>query len=140
MIIQMGDGTLKSGAPHFIMGMVDVRDVALAHIKAGFTTTASGRHVTVAETRSFLDMANILRDGFGDAYPFPKAYIPKFLMWILGPFLGFSWHYIRHNVGIPIAFDNSYVKTDLNLTFRPLKETLHDQFQQLLDDGLITKK
>ena len=42
---QYGDGTMKMGAPRFGMGCVDVRDVADAHFKAGFTPEAKGRYI-----------------------------------------------------------------------------------------------
>ena len=45
-MIQFGDGTYKNGAPDIgAHPVADVRDVASAHIKAGFTPKASGRHI-----------------------------------------------------------------------------------------------
>ena len=43
--LQLGDGTMKSGAPPFEVGMVDVRDVADAHIRAAYISKAAGRHI-----------------------------------------------------------------------------------------------
>ena len=63
---QLGDGTGKLGVPKIMMGMVDVRDVAQAHIKAGFTPTASGRHILAATEVSLLEISKILRSHFGD--------------------------------------------------------------------------
>ena len=37
MMKQYGDGTLKSGVPRWGFGIVDVRDLAEAHYRAGFT-------------------------------------------------------------------------------------------------------
>ena len=79
IMMEYGDGTYKSGVPDMWMPVVDVRDVATAHIKAGFTPNASGRHLVVSQEATLLDIANILRKHFGDAYPFPKRVAPKFL-------------------------------------------------------------
>ena len=93
------DGTLKMGVPELYFGVVDVRDVALAHIKAGFTPHASGRHITNSETLSMLDMGTALRGEFGDRYPFPTRELPKALLWVAGPFQGLARKFVARNVG-----------------------------------------
>lgn len=42
---QFGDGSMKSGCPKLSLGVVNVRYVAEAHIKAAFTSTAKGRYL-----------------------------------------------------------------------------------------------
>lgn len=137
-VIQLADGTFKSGAPELWFGIVDVRDVAKAHIKAGFTPEAKGRYITCNETATFMDMANILKAQFGTKYPFPKRKAPKFLMWLVAPQAGLTRKFVCKNVGIPIKIDNSKSKSELDMEYIPLKQTLLDQFQQLLDDHLVT--
>jgi len=66
-------------------GIVDVRDAAAAHIKAGYTPEASGRHIIVSGEATLLDLANMLRKHFGDDYPFPRKQVPKFLFWLISP-------------------------------------------------------
>lgn len=134
---QIGDGTGKLGVPKIMMGMVDVRDVARAHIKAGFTPTASGRHILAATEVSLLEISKILREHFGDAYPFPKKEVPKFMVWLTAPMIGLTREFVKKNVGYPIKFDNSYSKKDLGLEYRPVDETLIEHFQQIIDDKLI---
>lgn len=137
-IIQLTDGTFKSGAPDLWFGIVDVRDVAKAHIKAGFTPEANGRYITSNEMATFLDMGNILKAGFGDKYPFPKRKAPKSLMWLVAPKVGVTRKFVCKNVGIPLKIDNSKSKSELQMEYIPLKQTLHDQFQQLLDDHFVS--
>ena len=139
IMIEFGDGTYKSGVPQLWMGMVDVRDVATAHIKAGFTPEASGRHIVVSDEATLLDIANILRKHFGDEYPFPRRPVPKFLYWLVAPMYGSTRKAVSRNVGIPIKFDNSYSKTDLNMSYLPIEQTIKEHFQQILDDGLLNK-
>jgi nucleoside-diphosphate-sugar epimerase len=84
-MIEFGNGKYKSGVPELWNSIVDVRDVATAHIKAGFKPDASGRHIIVSKEATLLDIANILRKHFGDAYPFPKREAPKILFWLIAP-------------------------------------------------------
>ncbi len=138
-MIQFGDGTYKNGAPDMSMPIVDVRDVASAHISAGFTPKASGRHIISNGEATVLDLANILRRHFGDAYPFPRKQVPKFLFWLLAPRLGFTRKYVSRNVGYHVKFDNSYSKADLGMSYIPIEQTVKEHFQQILDDGLLDK-
>jgi len=138
-MIEFGDGTYKRGVPDLWNGIVDVRDVAKAHIKAGFTSEASGRHIIVNKELSLLDIANIIRNHFSDDYPLPKSTAPKFLFWLIAPMMGYSRKYVTKNVGIKIKFDNSYSKKDLSISYIPIEETIKDHFQQILDDGLLPK-
>ena len=53
-IKQLGDGTSKAGCPKFEIGMVDVRDVADAHVNAAYIDNVNGRHIVYNEVISFL--------------------------------------------------------------------------------------
>jgi len=139
IMIQFGDGTNKTGAPALWNGIVDVRDVASAHIKAGYTPEASGRHIIVGEVASLLDIANILHKHFGDSYPFPRRQAPKPVFWLLAPIFGLTRKYVSRNTGIQIKFDNSYSKEKLGVSYIPIDQTVKEHFQQILDDGLVDK-
>ena len=138
-MIEFGRGTYKSGVPELWTGIVDVRDVATAHIKAGFTSEASGRHIIVNKEATLLDIANILRKHFGDDFPFPRRQAPKILFWLIAPMMGYTRKYVSKNVGIKVKFDNSYSKKDLSISYIPIEETIKDHFKQIIDDGLLTK-
>ena len=138
-MIQFGDGTYRMGLPELWNGIVDVRDVASAHIKAGYSPKASGRHIIVSGEVTLLDIANILRKHFGEDYPFPRKQVPKFLFWLIAPMRGFTRKYASRNAGIQIKFDNSYSKADLGISYIPLEKTVKDHFQQIIDDGLLEK-
>lgn len=140
LIKQLGDGTMKMGVPNYQMGVVDVRDVAEAHLAAGFTPNAQGRHITSGYNTNFPQMAEILRAHFGEAYPFPKSVLPKALIWLVGPLLDSSMtrKIIAKNVGVPFGVDNSKSIQKLGLTYRPLATSLTDMFQQLIDYDVVT--
>ncbi|MTI32064.1 SDR family oxidoreductase [Xanthovirga aplysinae] len=133
----MGSGKFRMGLPHLCFGIVDVRDVAKAHLQAGFLPQASGRHITVAESMATLEMASLLGKTFGDKYSLPKSYLPKFLIYLFGPLQGFTWKYVKRNVGYSLNFDNSYSKKDLQMEYLPVEQTLVEHLRQLERDGLL---
>ncbi len=139
LIKQLGDGTMKSGVPNYGVGLVDVRDVAAAHMAAGFTPSAQGRYITSGHNTNFPELAKILRAQFGDAYPFPRSILPKPLVWLLGPLLdsSLSRKTIARNVGVPFRADNSKGVRELGLTYRSVTTTITDMFQQLIDSGIV---
>ena len=129
------NGKYKRGVPNLHFGIVDVRDVARAHILAALNEQASGRNICVGTTASILDMANILRAKYPN-YPLPKSTVPKFLFYVVGPMMGFSWKYVSRNIGIKIRFDN-WKSIKMGVTYRPLETTLSDHAEQLISDKLI---
>lgn len=136
---QMGDGTLKMGAPNVGVGVVDVRDLAVAHMRAGLTPEAEGRHIISAHNTSILKMAKALHKNFGSEYPIPNKAIPKWLLMLVGPMVNkaLSRKYIRNNVDVEWKADNSKSKSALNMEYRPLENTMTDAFQSLIDADII---
>lgn len=142
LIRQLGDGTMKTGAPNWGVGVVDVRDLAEAHFRAAVTLSAKGRHITSGHNTAFPEMANVLRQHFGDAYPFPKKALPKLLVWLVGPIMdaGLTRKMVSLNVNRPWRADNSKSVRELGVTYRPLEESMVDFFQQMIDSGMVAPK
>lgn len=138
LMIKLGTGKFKSGVPSGKMSFVDVRDVARAHILAGFTHTASGRHICAPHEKTFLELADAIRSRYPDL-PLPNRYVPKWLFSLMAPFFGFSLKYVKRNVGYDIRLDNSYIQSDLGMSFLPFEKTITDHFEQLMNDGIIKK-
>ena len=136
IMIQLATGKFKTGVPSGNMSFVDVRDVAKAHILAGFTPNASGRHICTSADKSFLDLANVIRADYPE-FPLPKKFVPKWLFGLIAPMVGFTRKYVKLNVGFDLVMDNSYIKKDLGMEFIPFKQTIADHFKQLLADGII---
>lgn len=138
----LGGGEMKMGAPRMGVGLVDVRDVAEAHFKAGFTPAAKGRYITSAHSTDLLEMGKVLLPKYGDKFPLPTKALPKWLLMVVGPFTNklFTRPFIRKNVDVPWNADNSKIKKELGMTFRPMKETMEDAFQNLIDEGILKAK
>lgn len=134
-----GDGSMKSGVPDLAMGMVDVRDVADAHLAAAFTPSASGRYIVSGHDSTFPELVAILRERYGDAYPLPKRTMPKWLVWLVGPLVDDSVtrKFVSRNVGLPFHADHGKSVRELGMTYRPLAESITEMFQQMVDAGVI---
>ena len=89
MMIQFLNGSFRTGVPRLWLGLVDVRDVANAHIRAALSPEASDRYIVVAESLRMLDIARCMRvSEFGIADKLPRRVVPKALMWLIAPFVG----------------------------------------------------
>ncbi|MCW2787596.1 MAG: dependent epimerase/dehydratase family protein [Marmoricola sp.] len=131
------DFTLATGAPAMELGVVDVRDVARAHIAAGFTPTAHGRYITNSESMSMLQIGKALRAKFGYRPSFPLFEAPKAMIKLAAPVAGLTRKYVELNVGYPLRFDNSRTVTELGIDFRPARDSVVEHFQQMIDDGMV---
>ena len=120
----------------------DVRDVADAHYNAGYNPEAKAGISHLLTILTFLKWVMVLLPKYGDKYPLPKKALPKWLLMVVGPMVNklFSRRFIRNNVNIPWNADNSKIKKELGIHFRPMKETMEDSFQQLIDEGTLPKK
>jgi len=139
---QFGDGTMKTGVPHFELGAVDVRDIAQAHFKAAFNPKANGRYVASAHNTSFFEMAQTLNEKYGNEFPLPKKVLPKWLIWLVGPILnkGMTRKMVSLNMGLPFRADNSKIQKDLGINFRPLGITMNEFFSQLVEANYFKRK
>ncbi|WP_334120252.1 SDR family oxidoreductase [Limnobacter sp.] len=136
----LGSGRQRTGVPMLEFGIVDVREVANAHILAGLNPKAEGRFILSAHTASLLQMAIVLRASYPE-YPLPARQLPKFLVKLVAPIAaGVSREFVQKNVGYALRFDNSRSKDVLGVQYRPLTETLCDHFQQMIDDGLLKRR
>ena len=121
--------------------LVDVRDVAKAHVAAAYKPDVKGRHILCRQCGGFLDCATILSKEF-PKYPVPTSKVPKLLLLLLGPWLDemLARKYVWNNVDVMMKCDNTKSKNELGIEYLPLEKTLVDMFQQAIDEGMIPKK
>lgn len=137
LVKQFGDGTLKSGAPRFGMGCVDVRDLAFAQVAAAYLPQAKGRHIVSGHESDLFEMAQTLVPKFGQQFPLPKKPMPKWLVWLVAPLVNkaMTRKMVSLNVNVPWRADNSKSTSELGVTYRPLETTLNEMFQQMIDNS-----
>jgi nucleoside-diphosphate-sugar epimerase len=136
-MLDMVNGKNKMGVPVLEFGMVDVRDIAKAHIKGAKLEKANGRNILVNTSITMLEFADILRNKYGDTYPLPKSLLPKFMLYLVGWTQGISWDFVSKNVGYPLKFDHSKSVKELGMDYIPIEETLCDHLEQLKEFGLV---
>ncbi|MES2935762.1 MAG: NAD-dependent epimerase/dehydratase family protein [Pseudomonadota bacterium] len=138
MVIQFLKGSFRTGVPRLWLGVVDVRDVALAHVKAALLPAASKRYIVVGQNARLLEMAAVMRvDEHGIKNKLPTGEAPKALMWLIGPLVGLQRSFVARNVGHPLFFNNSRSKSELGIDYRSLDVTFNDHIEQIVRDGLL---
>jgi nucleoside-diphosphate-sugar epimerase len=130
------NGKFKTGVPDLYFGIVDVRDVAKAHILAATREKASGRHLLVGNVAPIAELARLLKEQY-PSRPIPSSTLPKFMLYLVGPFMGFSWRFLKLNYGIPFKVDHSWSIEDLGIEYTPLKTTLIDHAEQMIYDKIV---
>lgn len=139
IVRMLGNGAMKSGAPRLGLGVVDVRDLAHAHLAAGALPDAEGRHIVSGHDTDLLEVAQAIHGTFAPDYPVPARALPKWLVWLLGPTQGISRRFVARNVNVPWRADNTKSKRALGATYRPLKETAQEMFAQMIEAGAFRK-
>ena len=129
--------------PNMYFTTCDVRDVAKAHIQAMENADAAGnRHIiaTTVEANSIKEYADILAAEFGSkGYSVPTMVAPNFLIRMYALF-DKSVRMITPSLGIKYNFDNSRMKNVLKIEPVPLKNTLVDMANSMIEKGFIGKK
>lgn len=138
----LGDGTLKIGVPQWGMGVVDVRDVAEAHFRAGFYPNAQGRYIISAHNTDLSEIAKILYKNFGHKYSIPNRILPKWAVFLVGPFLNphLTRRTIKNNVNISWTADHSKSIKDLEIHYAPLETSINDFFHQLEENHYFSER
>lgn len=139
---QLADGSLSTGVPRVGIGISDIRDVAEAHYQAGFKPNASGRNIVSGHNTNMLEMARLVHEKFGDQYKVPHSLAPKWLLYLVGPMVNkvITWKFVKNNVDVEWKANNSKSIKELDITYRPLEETLSDTFEQAIQQGIVKPK
>ncbi len=118
------------GAPNLSFTVVDVRDVARAHIEAAQRPAASGRYILAREAMySFLEMSQIIRPIHRRKYLIPTWQVPDAAVRLLGPRFGLTQDFISKHLGIRFRVDNARSIAELGIAYRPVEATLRDHYR-----------
>lgn len=131
VVQQMISGRMRLGAPRIALTVVDVREVAYAHLAAAFLPGAEGRHLVAAESTDIVDLARRLLPAYGARYPLPRRAMPKALIVALGPLAGLQRPYLRRNIGFDLRTDTTKSRRALGVRYRPAQQSMEDMLDQL---------
>jgi len=132
---------ILSGAYPTIMsvnwGIVDVRDVASAHILAMETESANGRYLVSNEIMKMSEVIDFLKASGYKQYKLPKVNLANKTGDRIMKLLSYtqpkgSGTYMRTHIGREMKYDNSKVKQDLGINFVSAKESIVDAIGDLI--------
>jgi nucleoside-diphosphate-sugar epimerase len=130
LLDELMKGYFFYGAPNLCFTTVDVRDVALAHIRAAENPEAHGRYILAEKDMiSLLDIARTIRPSHHRRYLLPRWQIPDTAVKLLGPRFGLSQDFIRKHLGIRFTVDNRRSRDELGIQYRPIRDTLTDHYR-----------
>jgi dihydroflavonol-4-reductase len=126
--------------------LVDVRDVALAHIRAMTVEGAAGRYLLAADTRSVRQVVELLRaNGWGDRYRLPTLSLDRGVG-AAAVRLGANFQrsgtrsYLKGHLGGRMRFDNSKARRELGMEFRDVDRTILDAMEDLENWGHLGRR
>jgi dihydroflavonol-4-reductase len=128
-------------------GIVDVRDVAHAHVRAAEVQAAHGRYLLVQDPpASMRTLVGWLREaGYGEGTKLPSRsmdnavgnLLVKLNAYFQPPGVG---SYLRTHIGRVPRYDTSKARQELGLTLRPTRETVLDTARDLERHGHIARR
>jgi dihydroflavonol-4-reductase len=125
--------------PDYQIVPIDVRDVALAHVRAMTVRGAAGRRfLCTIESHSLREIAQILSEEYGErGFKIPVRKLPKFLMPVAALF-DKQARMIASQVGQPLDVDASQIKMVLGLSPRGLREMTIAMADSMIDYGVVS--
>ena len=125
--------------PNFYFNLVDVRDVAEAHVRALTHPSESlaPRYICYAEQLHFTEICARLARAFPDRR-IPRRRAPDALVYAFALVdRRLTWSYLRRSLGRQVRIDNTRARTSLGVSFRAIDETLRDTAQSIVDGGFV---
>jgi len=128
-------------------GLVDVRDVALAHVLALEKTVPRGRYMCAASPPvSMREVVNQMRRaGYDGGYRLPRASLESPLGdWVvrLGALLRPPGEasYLQTHVGRELLYDTGRIRARMGIRFRPVEETIVETLHDLEHRGHVARR
>ena len=126
--------------PDFSFDVVDVRDVAAAHIAAMENSNVSGnRYILSNRTVHLREYSQIIGNEFRpQGYKITSRNMPKIVIWV-GKFFDATIKELYYSLGKNIQFSNERMVSELGIQPRPVEESIIDTCYSLIDLGLVKK-
>lgn len=126
------------GTPQFKVQLVDVRDVAAAHLKAMVSEAAAGRrYIAVADGRWSRDIAWVLKNEFTDrGYRIPTFQVPNLMVRVLAMFNS-TISLVVNDLGWDYAVSTERIESELNWKGRDPDETIIQTAESMIDHGIV---
>lgn len=126
--------------PQFSFGIVDVREVAFAHVEALTLENPERRFLLCNESRWMVEIGQEL----AKLYPklkIPTSQLPNFIMYFMSLFdKRLSFANLRSLLGKTTQIDNRRSIERLKVKYRPLADTFKDCCDSMLEPGFAVPK
>ncbi len=114
------------GVPNLYFGVIDVRDVAAAHVAALAAPDPADRYLCSSEVMGLREMATILRETVPNGKT-PKLPLPNILMYATALFdKRLTFGFLRQNLNRAPTLDNRRLREGLGVSLRLVRETVAD--------------
>lgn len=135
LLIDLLKGTYP-GILSLTWGIVDVRDVAEAHIRAMEVPAAHGRYLCVGEAVSMRQVVALLKSNGYGSDKLPKLSLDSGLATAIIKLAAVTQpkgiaSYLRTHLGRVPRYDTTKIRTELGVTFRPAADTILDASRDL---------
>lgn len=119
------------------LGCIDVRDCALAHLKAIKVPEAAGkRFILVCNGVWIPELARWLDASYGDSYDIPSWQMPKPLL-SLASYMSDDMAFLVSQIDKNTMYDNSETINILGIQFRDIKPAVLDMVETLISTNYI---
>ena len=129
-----------SALPRVHFPLVDVRDVAAAHIAAMNKPNADGnRYILYERSMWAKEVAEVISKEFSpQGYKIPHLPMPKLVVW-LAKFFSAPARAIYPGVGKTIIYDNNKMKQELGIEPIDASQSVIDTCYSLIESGVVQK-
>lgn len=125
--------------PQFSFGVVDVREVAKAHVEALTLEDPARRYILCHKSLWMIEIANELRKLYPQ-FRIPRFQLPNLFMYVMALFdKRLSFANLRSLLGRKTQLNNS-LSQQLKIRYRPVSESLKDCCDSMLDQGFAHPK
>lgn len=132
------DHLLKRRPPVLLkmhVNIVDVRDVARAHVKALSEGEDGGRYIVFNDSLWMKDLARILRAGIPNR-KWPRILLPKSATYIFSlfhPLISPKW--VKVNIGTTCSYDVTPAVNELGMSWTPIEDSVIDGAMSAIEAG-----
>ena len=132
------DHLLKRKPPVLLkmhMNIVDVRDVASAHVRALTEGKDGGRYIVFNASMWMPEVNAVLRKQIPDR-KWPRVVLPKSLSYVMSifhPQINMGW--VKRNIGTSCEYDSSPANEELGLEWTPVESSIVDGARSAIEAG-----
>lgn len=132
------DHLLKRKPPVLLkmhMNIVDVRDVASAHVRALTEGKDGGRYIVFNASMWMPEVNAVLRKQIPDR-KWPRVVLPKSLSYVMSifhPQISVGW--VKRNIGTSCEYDSSPANEELGLEWTPVESSIVDGARSAIEAG-----